>query len=413
MSVENCPPPAPKTASATASASHGAGKAKGRAHQGESGGFSELLSMLDTAAQAIVPGADLAADALDAAKQSKGKGKGQGKAEGKAEGEAAPVDANLLLAQSLQVAAAEPAPVVTADSLVPHPAAEGVAAVNPALLRAQTRGVDGQAVAEAVRAPVAEQAKGPAAQRSARLGTPDSTAALQAAAASAASASATPVVAVQAQPNPGLALRAIEPARQETVAEQAPSLVVAGLGEAGVRRAEHVHVGLATGRQTGDEGAWGHQALISAGRSDDPTAMTDLGVNMPPEMAVAEQVNYWIQRDVQNAELKLDSLGGSPVQVNISLQGNEAQVEFRTDLPQAQQVLESSMTHLRELLGNEGLVLSGMSVGSSGADNAGTQERRERQDRRQATVAVPQAAAVDAPAARPSRTTAGAVDLFV
>ncbi len=71
------------------------------------------------------------------------------------------------------------------------------------------------------------------------------------------------------------------------------------------------------------------------------------------------------------------------------------------------------MTHLRELLGNEGLVLSGMSVGSSGADNAGTQERRERQDRRQATVAVPQAAAVDAPAARPSRTTAGAVDLFV
>lgn len=405
MSVENCPPPAPKTAAAASSASHGAGKAKGRAAQGEAGGFSELLNLLDAAAQAAVPGADLVADALQTPMQGDAKLKGQGK--GQSKDDAASVDASLLLAQSLQVPLAVESVQVTPDAGgAQHPVLE-VPTLNPVVQRAQARGVDGPALAEAVRAPVAELAKGPAPQRALRPGTPDTTAALQAAA-----ASANPTASNLPALTPALAPRAPEPPRPEPVAAEAPALVVAGLGETSVRRAEHAHDASASGRSSGDDGAWGPQALVSAGRSDDPTAMTDLGVGMPPEVAVAEQVNYWIQRDVQKAEITLDSLGGSPVQVNISLQGNEALVEFRTDLPQAQQVLEGSMTHLRELLGNEGLVLSGMSVGSSGADNAASQQQRDRQERRQATVAVPQAAAVDAPV-RPTRAAAGALDLFV
>ena len=38
---------------------------------------------------------------------------------------------------------------------------------------------------------------------------------------------------------------------------------------------------------------------------------------MAPEMQVAEQVTYWVSQNVQNAELKLDGLGQSPVEVSI------------------------------------------------------------------------------------------------
>jgi flagellar hook-length control protein FliK len=188
--------------------------------------------------------------------------------------------------------------------------------------------------------------------------------------------------------------------------------LVAGIGEPGARQNERATERSAFRQIGGSEGGmWGHQALVEAGRIDAPAPTTE-AAGLSPEMMVAEQVNYWIGRDVQNAELKLDGLGESPVKVSISLQGNEAHIEFRTDQAEARQVLEGAVSHLKDLLGNEGLVLSSVSVGSSGSRGDDPRERALPERGRQATVKVPEVS-VGGAALRPARLSGRTVDLFV
>jgi flagellar hook-length control protein FliK len=141
------------------------------------------------------------------------------------------------------------------------------------------------------------------------------------------------------------------------------------------------------------------------------TAVAD-ATQVSPEMQVAEQVTYWISQDVQNAELTLDGLGTDPVEVSIRMSGNEAQVSFRTDELQTRDLLEGAASHLKELLQNQGLVLSGVSVGASGSGDAGAGHQRPHHGARQ-TIAMP----VEAEASLPRRLSYGAqgrsLDLFV
>lgn len=51
---------------------------------------------------------------------------------------------------------------------------------------------------------------------------------------------------------------------------------------------------------------------------------------MGAEDRVAEQVAYWVNQKTQNAELTLQR-DGHPVEVSVSLSGNEAHVSFRGD----------------------------------------------------------------------------------
>ena len=141
------------------------------------------------------------------------------------------------------------------------------------------------------------------------------------------------------------------------------------------------------------------------------TAVSDVA-GMSPEMQVAEQVTYWITQDVQNAELTLDGLGSSPVEVSIRMSGNEAQVFFRTDELQTRDLLEGAASHLQELLQSEGLVLSGVSVGASGSGSAGEGQQRPSQGGRQTTLvqAVPEPVA---PRKLSTGTQGRSLDLFV
>ena len=86
----------------------------------------------------------------------------------------------------------------------------------------------------------------------------------------------------------------------------------------------------------------------------------------PLAASVAEQVKYWMTNDIRNAELKLDGLGTEPVQVSITMSGNEAQVVFRSDQPQTRELLGNAMGQLEQLLRGEGLALAGAWVGTSG-----------------------------------------------
>lgn len=153
-----------------------------------------------------------------------------------------------------------------------------------------------------------------------------------------------------------------------------------------------------------------------------PQSVTESAVNAPvsgssevaspTESFVAEQISYWISNDVQNAEMKLDGIGDAPVGVSISMHGNEAHVTFRTDELQARAALENASLHLKDLLQREGLVLAGVSVGTSGAGDSGGQEHKPRQGAKAATVV---SAAVESIGRRPVQSGAAgrALDLFV
>lgn len=148
-----------------------------------------------------------------------------------------------------------------------------------------------------------------------------------------------------------------------------------------------------------------------------PSASGSSGLNTldpvtPTDTYVAEKVAYWISNDVQNAEMKLDGIGDKPVEVSIRMQGNEAHIAFRSDEFQARAALENASIHLKEMLQREGLVLSGVSVGTSGMGDSGNQGSKPRQGARQSIVASVQPAPADRVPGS-GRVAGGTLDLFV
>jgi flagellar hook-length control protein FliK len=135
-----------------------------------------------------------------------------------------------------------------------------------------------------------------------------------------------------------------------------------------------------------------------------------------PEAQVADQVSYWISQGIRNAELTVGGDGSDPVQVSISLSGNEAQVEFRAEHAGVREMLANSVDHLREALRSDGMLLAGVSVGSSGGDTSGQRDARSGQQRGDAAMRTQQATGrvEGAAASVPTpRAPAGTVDLFV
>lgn len=162
---------------------------------------------------------------------------------------------------------------------------------------------------------------------------------------------------------------------------------------------------------SGAEGLWGQTAFQAApGPEASSVAAESAASSM--ESVVADTVSYWVSQGVKNAALKLDGFGEHPLEVNISMQGGEARIDFRTDQPEIRQILEGAMKDLKDLLKSEGVVLSGVSVGSSGQNGAGSQDGRDRPGARQGTVATTKTSAADSP--RLVSLPAGRVlDLFV
>lgn len=144
-----------------------------------------------------------------------------------------------------------------------------------------------------------------------------------------------------------------------------------------------------------------------------PAATMDAPMAPGASSDVAHKVHYWITRGVQSAELQLDVLGGSAIDVSITLQGKEALVDFRSDQPEARRVLQEAMPQLREMLRAEGLQLAGGFVGSSAQQKDGN-TRRDGQDRPSERVGSVILSGADA--VRTGRTgaaSAHALDVFV
>ena len=159
------------------------------------------------------------------------------------------------------------------------------------------------------------------------------------------------------------------------------------------------------------EGGVGHSHFTPTVHFESTAASVDAS-QAAPEAAVADQVSYWISQGIQNAELTFDGADAQPVQVSISLSGNEAHVAFRTDQPEARDLLTGAATHLKDLLQSQGMVLSGLSVGSSGAGGANARERRPPPEERKNTArSAPEVGTVRPTA--PTGSSGRSVDLFV
>ncbi len=135
------------------------------------------------------------------------------------------------------------------------------------------------------------------------------------------------------------------------------------------------------------------------------------------EELLAEQVTYWANQKTQSAEVTLNR-DGQPLAVTVALSGNEAHVTFRSDQEHTREMLDQSMAQLSELLRGEGLVLSGMTVGTSAgqgamAGDAGQQQRNRPGDGQQGQVLVSGPTDVSQRLAGSGTSNKGVVDVFV
>jgi flagellar hook-length control protein FliK len=155
-------------------------------------------------------------------------------------------------------------------------------------------------------------------------------------------------------------------------------------------------------------------AVLPATFEASPMSQNSAAVGEATTLAPAqpETVKYWMSQDVQNAELQVDGLGDGPVEVRISLQGNEAHVAFHTDELGTQSLLQGAGADLKESLQREGVVLLGVSVGTSGSQDGQGGERKPRQNVKIGQVVAAQSSPIQA-AGRTTSGVPGSVDLFV
>ncbi|GKT02014.1 hypothetical protein AVKW3434_21515 [Acidovorax sp. SUPP3434] len=167
---------------------------------------------------------------------------------------------------------------------------------------------------------------------------------------------------------------ALARAPQDAFGAAAP--VAGALAEAVALRSSERGAGSGTSDGPSSRGGGpGAESGMGFSLSDSPVATDGTGVLADPsqvgvEDQIAEQVAYWVHQKTQNAELTIDR-EGQPVEVMVSLSGNEAHVTFRSDQANTREWLDSSAAQLRDLLRSEGLELSGVTVGQSGSNGAG------------------------------------------
>ncbi|KRC18506.1 flagellar hook-length control protein [Acidovorax sp. Root217] len=134
------------------------------------------------------------------------------------------------------------------------------------------------------------------------------------------------------------------------------------------------------------------------------------------EELLAEQVTYWANQKTQSAEVTLNR-DGQPLAVTVALSGNEAHVTFRSDQEHTREMLDQSMAQLSELLRSEGLVLSGMTVGTSAGQGTmagdAEQQRNRSGDGQQGQVLVSGPTDVSQRLAGSGTRNNSAVDVFV
>jgi len=120
-------------------------------------------------------------------------------------------------------------------------------------------------------------------------------------------------------------------------------------------------------KSTSSEPSWmmAGRAQLDSTQTVQGASASDSGKMSEGEHHVAEDLKFWASRHIQNAEFKLEGWEDASVQVRVSLQGSSANVEFLTDHADSRALLANRQDELKQLLEQQGLMLSGLSVGGS------------------------------------------------
>jgi flagellar hook-length control protein FliK len=127
---------------------------------------------------------------------------------------------------------------------------------------------------------------------------------------------------------------------------------------------------------------------------------------------VAETVSYWASQGVHSASLQLKGFGDEPVEVRISVNGEMAQVDFKTNQPEVRQAIEGAASQLKDLLTSQGMQLAGMSIGTSARGSSQDKGTRQAPETRKVTLLKSEM--VEIPRLRGANPAVGqSLDLFV
>jgi flagellar hook-length control protein FliK len=225
-------------------------------------------------------------------------------------------------------------------------------------------GVDGNASAAAAQG---AQAPGQAQINLALAEGSDATGAVAAALQASNSAAADPGAPTAPTPMPATMPGVIVQAPAEGSSSAAPSLSMAspctpastGLAGDG---SSHAHEGAGdAGTGSGGNGAAALQQLAStpASAPTDPTSAATLRVHAPVDSAdfpqgVADRVSFAVDNNWNSAKLQVNPPQLGPIDLQIAVQGDHAQVLMSTHSAVTREALESSLPKLKEMLGAQG-----------------------------------------------------------
>ncbi|HEX5739912.1 MAG TPA: flagellar hook-length control protein FliK [Hydrogenophaga sp.] len=173
--------------------------------------------------------------------------------------------------------------------------------------------------------------------------------------------------------------------------------------------------GLATGSASGADAGGGehsgdaHSAEQDGQGADAHDASTE---------AEGQHISHWGTQNLRHASLRVGQGGQDAIDIQLSVKGQEVQVDFRTDNADARATLENSADEsLAELLQRSGIQLAGVSVGAQGQGshrNASSNEPGAARTGRAATRVAGTPLAPEAPRAAPLRADGSRpLDLFV
>jgi hypothetical protein len=170
--------------------------------------------------------------------------------------------------------------------------------------------------------------------------------------------------------------------------------------------------GSASGAETAGGGDHGNDAHGAEQDGQDPDAHEAF------TEAEGQQISHWGTQNLRHASLRVGQGGQDAIDIQLSVKGQEVQVDFRTDNADAQASLKHSADEsLAEMLQRSGIHLAGVSVGAQGQGsdrNGRPDESGAARAGRTANRMADTPAASEAPRAAPLRADGSRpLDLFV
>jgi flagellar hook-length control protein FliK len=177
----------------------------------------------------------------------------------------------------------------------------------------------------------------------------------------------------------------------------------------------------AAGPRAGNEGALATPTLPVGWATVLPRS-ADAGVVQQAELkapvgshefapALGSQLSVMVRNGVEHAQLKLNPAEMGPIEVRISLDGTQAQVDFSAANAATRQALQEAVPALASALRESGLTLSGGGVFEQAREQRGDPRQDGARPRGDSPGGAPALAAGAAPAARATRAR-GVVDLY-